>query len=140
MSIFSKILGPTEEELHCGLCSDQDMMVSEELRQVKRQRKSRSSKAVESHQKFTEENLFKKRKESQAFLTTLALKSCCSKNCLIKQFGKNDDPNFFDFTEAKICFEYYYDYYKGKSKDEYNFWLFEEFQKTCYGLDEGRRY
>jgi hypothetical protein len=81
MSIFSKILGPTEEELHCGLCSDQDMMVSEELRQVKRQRKSRSSKAVESHQKFTEENLFKKRKESQAFLTTLAFKPCCSKNC-----------------------------------------------------------
>jgi hypothetical protein len=136
MSNFSKFVGPTEEELVCGLCTD--VSADDLPKSRKRQRKSRSIKSVESHQKFTAENLFKKKKEAQATLTTMAFKPCCSRNCLIKKFGKNGDPNFFDFTEAKKCFEYYYDYYKGKSKDEYNLWLFEEFQKTCYGLDEGR--
>ena len=93
MSNFSKIPGPNEEELLCGICAEEE---DEEttLPTKKRQRKS--------HRKFTEENLQKKEKESQETLTNLAFKPCCSKKCLLNIFGKNNDPNLFDFTdEAK---------------------------------------
>ena len=132
MSNFSKPPGPTKEDLLCGICySEDDEKTIATLRNKKRERNR--------HHKFDSENLNKKQKDSQSTLTNLAFRPCCTKKCLLNTFGKKDDPNFFDFVEAKKCFEHYYTIYKSKSKDEYDLWLYDEFQKTCYGLDESEK-
>jgi hypothetical protein len=137
MSAISKIAKSTEEEtltsaILCAPCKVASSSPVTGGPANKRQKLQPSKK----NQKFTAENLSFKRKESQKILTKLAFKPCCTKQCLLRQFGNNDDPEYFDFYEAKKCVDYFYDIYKFKSKEEYHNWLYDKFISTCYGLDE----
>jgi hypothetical protein len=135
MSNISKISRPPEEEdliaNLCIPCKDGSTLVVDDPAK-KRQKLQHQPKNL----KFTAEFLFLKRKDSQKVLTNFAFKPCCNKKCLIRQFGKTENTNFFHFDEAKKCVDYYYDIYKFKTKDEYNSWLYDKFISTCYGLDE----
>ena len=75
----------------------------------------------------------------QKTLTDFSL-SCCSKRCLLNQFRRSGDGDYLDFDEAKKCFDHYFNMYQFRDKEEYNFWIYEKFLGTCYGLDEaGKR-
>ena len=106
----------------CIPCKDGSTLVVDDPAK-KRQKLQHQPKNL----KFTAEFLFLKRKDSQKVLTNFAFKPCCNKKCLIRQFGKTENTNFFHFDEAKKCVDYYYDIYKFKTKDEYNSWLYDKF-------------
>ena len=131
MSVFPKSPNPTQEELVAILCAPCENTLSTVGPENKRQRLQQLRNL-----KFSSEDLSIKRKESQKVLTNFAFKPCCNKKCIVCHFGKADDPEFFDFQEAKKCLDYFYDIYKFKTKDEYNNWLYDKFISTCYGLDE----
>ncbi len=89
--------------------------------------------------KFSRLKIQNKKTTLQKELTDLAFAPCCSKQCLKTQFVDPDDPNQFNFGEAKKCFDYYLNIYQFKSKIEYQNFIYDQFVGTCYGLDEGDR-
>jgi len=62
-------------------------------------------------------------------------RSCCSKKCLLNQFPRAGGGEYLDFDEAKKCFDHYFTTYRFKEKEEFDFWIYDKFLATCYGLD-----
>ena len=81
-------------------------------------------------------NLEGKQRNLQKTLTLLAFKPCCKQKCLKSHFGKLDDCNYFNYDEARQCFNFFFSMYQFKNKIEYDMWIYDKFLSTCFGLDE----